>query len=133
LLLDFWNLYGDTFEIVVNGKRVVCIADGKEGRKILREGDVFHRSTRFAQASQGILEGALFTIPTGPTWYRHRKLLQPAFGPMHLEDVANVTDERVRVAIKLWSDTIAKQGPIEVDMYSNVTSLTVDVMYVALI
>jgi cytochrome P450 len=127
MLLDYYYKYGDVFELVLKGRKVFFVADAEVAKRILKDGDVFRRNKRLGEVTRGMLDGALFVIPTGPTWYRHRKLLQPAFGPSHLHDVARVTNERMDLVVDHWTRLI-QEDSIVVDLYKNISSITIDVM-----
>ena len=48
-----------------------------------------------------ILDNALFVLGTGDKWKRHRKMLQPAFGPMHLRHAAEKTVNVLKILDKV--------------------------------
>ena len=128
MLLDFSEKYGPIFQLS-NGKQTITfVSDAAEVKQILSMGDVFHRGSRFEEIANGSLHGGLFTFMTGETWYRHRKLLQPAFGPSHLHQVVLVTDEKINETIRYWEAKIAKEGYAIEDVYTEMGNITLDVM-----
>jgi cytochrome P450 len=63
-------------------------------------------------------------------WARHRKLIQPAFGPSQLRHAITVTNEIVALAIEKINERIEKENAVgTLDAPKLATSLTADIMY----
>lgn len=65
-------------------------------KQVLSNGTDFVRDQNFQNGSEGIAKYALFMLPTHTPghemlWKKHRKLLQPAFGPYHLKALVEIT------------------------------------------
>ncbi|KAJ3349594.1 hypothetical protein HDU91_006369 [Kappamyces sp. JEL0680] len=116
---DVFQKYGRVVQLNF-GTKVILVSDPVEIRKILTESDSFGRDESLNSASVGIMQGALFALPSGEVWKRHRKLLQPAFGPSHLRYTAQVALEKSNMLVQLWK---AKLGN-KVSMVTNVMEAT---------
>jgi cytochrome P450 len=65
-----------------------------------------------------------------PNWKKHRKLLQPAFGPSHLRNAAFITREIMDMVDAKWQlqFDLEQKKSITVDMHQMLTAITMDVM-----
>jgi cytochrome P450 len=66
-------------------------------------------------------------MPTGDQWKRHRKLIQPGFGPTHLAHTAEVT---VTVANRLnecLKDKVV-DGMVSIDMFKMMEAAIIDII-----
>ncbi|KAJ3292950.1 hypothetical protein HDU79_000859 [Rhizoclosmatium sp. JEL0117] len=82
----------------------------------------FRRDEFFVPKSKGLLDYALFVLPTSETWKIHRKWIQPAFGPKQLKWAAQVSQREAAA----WLNDF--QGGEEVDILNEFTCLTLDIM-----
>ncbi|KAJ3071860.1 hypothetical protein HDU99_002329, partial [Rhizoclosmatium hyalinum] len=82
----------------------------------------FRRDEFFVPKSKGLLDYALFVLPTGEIWKIHRKWIQPAFGPKQLKWAAQVSQREAAA----WLNDF--QGGEEVDILNEFTCLTLDIM-----
>jgi cytochrome P450 len=118
------------------GYNLVSVADAEAGKWILSQPhDQFKRSDFTISLARGIAKVALFILPTGETWKRHRKFMQPGFGPMHLKYAVEASNEVMDKLFGIWDEkmkdlSIVKGGKsvVEVDMYSLMTCVTTDVI-----
>ncbi|KAI8923863.1 cytochrome P450 [Entophlyctis helioformis] len=123
--------YGDLAAFSMLGEYRVVVSDPDLIKRILTTPDEFGRPAFRDVAASGVLDHALFMLPTNDQWKRHRKLLQPAFGPSHLRqtitataDVVNTVAADLRVLIK------ASTSPngITIDFHEYMAALTLDVI-----
>ncbi len=73
-------------------RKIVITSNADAAKQILTNGDYFCiRPTFLQEKFEGIAKNALFVLPSGEIWRKHRKLLQPAFGPAHLRHAFDAT------------------------------------------
>ncbi|TPX37232.1 hypothetical protein SmJEL517_g00986 [Synchytrium microbalum] len=77
----------------------------------------------------GVNVELLLHISAGPQHQRHRKLLQPAFGPSHLRAALDASYESSRKLVKIWSDKPDSERVV--DVYRAMTDLTSDIAKIA--
>ena len=73
--------YGKLVKICYLGVEEHNIFDAQEGLRVLRE---FKRPSFLYDASQGIMDFALFAMKTDQVWKTHRQAIQPSFTPSNL-------------------------------------------------
>ncbi|KAJ3316843.1 hypothetical protein HDV06_002743 [Boothiomyces sp. JEL0866] len=73
----------------------VVVADAKEAKRLFTDTETFVKGDLPRLKMAGLLDYALFVLPTGELWKKHRKLLQPAFGPTHLRNAAEASRSSV--------------------------------------
>ncbi|KAI8810557.1 hypothetical protein BJ742DRAFT_182499 [Cladochytrium replicatum] len=73
-------------------------------------------------------------MPSGDVWKAHRQWIQPGLGPSHLRHTFAVTNSVAKIlvyGIDAKLDESKENGNLLVlDMFSLLSSLTVDVLYV---
>lgn len=65
---------------------------------------------------------ALFVIPGGDVWKKHRKYLQPGFGPTHLQHTAKVAHETMLEFESLYS------GSFKMNVHEAMTNIAMDIL-----
>ena len=76
----YWTPRSDIIKVFISPftPSMYCVSDATLARNILLDGSMFVRPERPSQILKGIIDYALFILPTeGPYWKKHRKLLQP--------------------------------------------------------
>ncbi|KAI8903058.1 cytochrome P450 [Gorgonomyces haynaldii] len=91
------------------GKVIIGINDASVAKRVLSE-------------PEDLMPFALFVIPSGETWKKHRKLLQPGFGPVHLNHTVRVAVESTKPLIESM-----KQGKT-VNVYEMSNAFALDVI-----
>jgi cytochrome P450 len=104
----------------------VFLSDPLEVKRMLSSTE-FTRSDNFAKMVGDIIGPALFLLPTGDDWKRHRKLLQPGFGPTHLRHTAKVTIETIKT-LKSEFNKLLKNEENIVDFQQTMTMVTLDIL-----
>ncbi|KAI8924844.1 cytochrome P450 [Entophlyctis helioformis] len=125
-----FETYGDIYALPVTGTYSVIVSDAEAIKDILNHTDRFIRGDHAWKASMGLFDDALGLMPTGPLWHRHRKLMQPAFGPVHLRQTV---DAATKVAGKIavnWTAVMDAAGEetIVVDVYRYMGAAALDVI-----
>ncbi|KAH6602820.1 hypothetical protein BASA61_000721 [Batrachochytrium salamandrivorans] len=80
---------------------MIIISDSESVYRLFRSPTEVGRSRKLQDAAETMFENALFVIPGGDLWKRHRKLIQSAIGPAHL-----------RFAVKVSKDATASLSAI---------------------
>nr|KAJ3418623.1 hypothetical protein HK105_008087 [Polyrhizophydium stewartii] len=97
------------------------VSDAELARRILT-------SPEFVR-SDGVVKiaGTLFAL-TGETWRIHRKMLQPAFGPLHLRHAISVAKEVAKELAEAWTAMIeaSPDKEVVVDSHEYFKALTFD-------
>ena len=127
---QFWSPSAEIIKIFISPftPTIYVISDANLARKVLQDADLFSRPERPSQLLKGILDYALFILPTGPLWKKHRKLLQPGFGPAHLRHTGSVTINVMDKVNKMWMDRIDKEKKIKVNIKTILGCIAMDVI-----
>ncbi|KAI8826408.1 cytochrome P450 [Chytriomyces cf. hyalinus JEL632] len=120
--------YGQSFLLSMAGNLLVVSSDKDLIHRALTDTTNFHRNELFDMVVKGIAEFALFTLPSGEVWKRHRKYLQPAFGPVHLRHAGEATTSEMAILMDYWSSKCDVGSSTTVDIFQEFTALTLDVI-----
>ncbi|KAJ3000212.1 hypothetical protein HDV02_000125 [Globomyces sp. JEL0801] len=122
--------YGKIFRVpgIFSSRPMVVVSEAAEVKRMLTETDTFARDDMFESKVSGLLDHALFVYPTSERWKRHRKLLQPAFGPSHLKHASIVSLNAMQELNAIWDQTFMKSKTFEVDIYTIFTCITLDII-----
>ncbi|KAJ3076470.1 Thromboxane-A synthase [Podochytrium sp. JEL0797] len=121
--------HGETVLVNVVGVNLVLTHDPNLIHTALTDTAKFFRDDFFTKATVGIADNALFVMPSGDLWKRHRKYLQPAFAPPQLRYAARVSTEEINGLMDYWAAKLAGAGePLEIELYSEFTNLTLDII-----
>ncbi|KAI9348032.1 cytochrome P450 [Obelidium mucronatum] len=90
----------------------------------------FHRDDYLEKSVIGLLDNSLFVMHSGEKWKRHRKYIQPAFGPPQLRYGIQVSQRETNKLIDLWETEIgqAKEGFIVSDLFHEFSCLALDLI-----
>ncbi|KAJ3063780.1 hypothetical protein HK102_008386, partial [Quaeritorhiza haematococci] len=122
--------YGPIAQFRMVGRATVLINDATVGKRILtaKESDFF-RNDFFQKVFEGIAPSGLFVLPSGETWKRHRRLLQPAFGPAMLRTALGVTVECAERLLGVWEKLVEEyDGKTVIDLHEHFTGLSAEVI-----
>lgn len=113
------------------GADIVLISDPALARRVLRtDGGKIVKDDEFMKAMDGIAPFGLFALPDGEIWTRHRKKLQPAFGPLHLRHALEIV-RRMSSQLYEHCDKLINTGEMErkgTDFYTGFTCAVADVL-----
>ena len=119
----------ELFKIQVLGPRhSVVVCEASAAKQILLSTKDFARSGQFQFLTEGLLDHALFVLPTGDSHKRHRKLIQPGFGPVHLASAARVSVKKMQELFRVWDEKHPSQKSFESNMYKTFATVAVDVI-----
>ncbi|KAJ3103594.1 hypothetical protein HDU97_010014 [Phlyctochytrium planicorne] len=121
--------HGNIYKFTLFGLQLVIVSDAVEAKRILT-GDEFFRTTVGMQFCEGIFRYGLFFLPSGDIWKRHRKYMQPGFGPSHLRDVVSASNQCCDALFQLWKGLIrdSSSTSVESDLFHVASCLTIDVI-----
>ncbi|KAJ3408405.1 hypothetical protein HDV05_005033 [Chytridiales sp. JEL 0842] len=77
---------------------------------------------------KGIVKYALFLLPNEEIWKKHRKYIQPGFGPTHLRQVVDGSNHAVNILCSLWDTKTVDTPTLRIDLFHVATSMTLDVV-----
>ncbi|KAJ3271124.1 Thromboxane-A synthase [Terramyces sp. JEL0728] len=127
-----WMVFASQFKRIFKIERLgvtnVIITDADETKRILTDTDSFVRRSAIFAFKGLMLDHALFVFGTGDQWKRHRKLIQPAFGPTHLRHAAQTTVEIMEKLDRIWESKFVKEKSFDVDVHALMKSITLDVI-----
>ena len=108
----------------------IIISSNVEAKRILTVSD-FGRGTILQDVFTGLLKHALFLLPQGPQWKKHRKCVQPAFGPVNIRYTLDVALEIMdKVSHSLDANIAASEnGKKIVNAHALFAAIALDVMY----
>ncbi|TPX36344.1 hypothetical protein SmJEL517_g01519 [Synchytrium microbalum] len=85
------------------GPMKFLVADPKAAQQILNgSGDEFYRDGTLQKGFTGVADLPLFAIPSGDTWYRHRKILSPSFSVVHLHHAFDEAVKASQFLVNVW-------------------------------
>ncbi|KAI8912401.1 cytochrome P450, partial [Entophlyctis helioformis] len=130
LFEHYTRRYGPIYGLSFLGEHMVVVSDAAALKVLLNNTADFRRGDLFEKATIGLLDYGLFTLPSGDMWKRHRKLLQPAFGPAQLRQTVAATTSVVEAVAADFRAIMAQTGSttIEVDAFEYMTALALDVI-----
>ncbi|KAI8920458.1 cytochrome P450 [Entophlyctis helioformis] len=122
--------YGSIFAVPLAGRYFVTTSDADAIKDILNNTGSFVRGENPWKATKDFIKYSLAILPTGPTWRRHRKLMQPAFGPSHLRQTVDAATEVANKIKAEWTSVMAATGEktIVVDAYKYMGAAALDVI-----
>ncbi|KAJ3258563.1 hypothetical protein HK103_003523 [Boothiomyces macroporosus] len=125
LTIEIAEKYGPivNYDSPILGQRVL-ISKAEDAKRILTDQTNFVRGGLFEELFEGMIDHALFGYRTGHQWKRHRKLIQPAFGPSHLRHAGKMS---LQTVAKLNHILKKKEGQV-MNFITIFKSLTLDVI-----
>ncbi|KAJ3219881.1 hypothetical protein HK099_004542 [Clydaea vesicula] len=113
--------------ISMNGTKLISDPDFAKQILALRHTE-FVRDERLSALFKGICNYALFLIPSpSDQWKKHRKLLQPAFGPTHLRNSFIISLHESNELMKVWEGYTDKERS-EIELTKALNFLATDVI-----
>ncbi|KAJ3216930.1 Thromboxane-A synthase [Dinochytrium kinnereticum] len=113
---------------LLGGLNFVFTSD-PETVKRLFVSDEFLRSDFVMPLAVGMFQYGLFMMPTDDIWKKHRKFIQPGFGPSHIRRTLEVSNNVLDKLFDIWNMRLEEQGEGYVtDMFHIASSITLDVI-----
>ncbi|KAJ3314414.1 hypothetical protein HDV04_000376 [Boothiomyces sp. JEL0838] len=120
--------YGDIFWTDFIGE-IVVISDPTEVKRLLNSSTFERKNDKFtALLMEGLLDNALFALPSGDEWKKHRKLLQPGFGPTHLRHTGAISESVLLDFDSVVDSKLEKDSKTVIDFSTAFRSITLDVI-----
>ncbi|KAJ3308253.1 hypothetical protein HDV04_001510 [Boothiomyces sp. JEL0838] len=120
--------YGPVFSYVGPAGPLVVIKDPNEAKRIVTDTALFGKTDFARKRMVGLLDYALFFLPSDDLWKKHRKLLQPAFGPTHLRHAARVSQSSTLEIREKFLLELEKKKELKVDARTMFKCITLDVI-----
>ncbi|KAJ3259717.1 Cytochrome P450 4d2 [Boothiomyces macroporosus] len=120
--------YGPIFSYVGPAGRLVVVKDPNEAKRIVTDTTLFGKTDFARKRMVGLLDYALFLLPSDDLWKKHRKLLQPAFGPTHLRHAARVSQSSTLEIREKFLLELEKKKELKVDARTMFKCITLDVI-----
>ncbi|KAJ3127857.1 hypothetical protein HK098_005633 [Nowakowskiella sp. JEL0407] len=99
---DINKTYGSVARVNMAGRKFVVLSDSLAIKEMFTNMEQVDRDASLIRAFEGILDYFLATMPHDDVWKRHRKGLQPAFGPSHIKDAFKIAMETVDELADIW-------------------------------
>jgi cytochrome P450 len=131
-LSDYMNEhYGTLTRIELGaGDNHLFVSDATLAHTIFSDIKNFGKDQQAQVLSQGIVRYALFFMPTDEAWKRHRKFMQPGFGPSHLRATVDASNAVMDALCEIW-DRKHQKLELEVSVTSAKNSFNTDLFHVA--
>jgi cytochrome P450 len=127
MFCEFFEKYGDIYRLVIGNDEIIVVCDPAAIKWILTDASTFVRNDNLQKTVLDIMPNGLFALPSGDGWKRHRKLLQPAFGPSHLRFSAVCTAEICKDLVA-YLDLVAASADPVVDFHNLLSFVSMDVI-----
>ncbi|KAI9209137.1 cytochrome P450 [Polychytrium aggregatum] len=120
------QLYGKVDQGYIFGNVFVNFSDANVVRELLRqdENGAIVRGDIVQKAFRGVGNWILFLMPMDRHWKRHRKMIQPGFGPAQLRRTAVSTNEFLDTLLEHWISTDASV----VDFHTIASAVIMDIL-----
>ncbi|KAJ3313037.1 hypothetical protein HDV04_002325 [Boothiomyces sp. JEL0838] len=122
------NKYGKIFRFIGVAGESVVVTDAREAKRILTDTTEFTKMGLATFRPLQLLDYALFVLPSDDLWKRHRKLLQPAFGPTHLRHTAEVSRDTVLELEAKINSKLSIEKQVRLNMHSVLSCTTLDII-----
>ncbi|KAJ3413543.1 hypothetical protein HDV05_007844 [Chytridiales sp. JEL 0842] len=122
--------YGPFVEVGFASFPIVSVADPVEAKRVCCSED-FVRSPKLQRASKDLMQSALFMMLTNDTWRKHRKGLQPAFGPHHLRQTSDLANHFTADMSASWIRFAQKEeneAGVVLDLKEYFSAITLDII-----
>lgn len=126
---DVTRKYGPLVRVSIGTRKLVVITDAEAAKHILTTPTEFCRDNRLQSIWKGIAKYALFLIPnTESDWKKHRKCLQPSFGPLHLRKAVEITNDQTNILTNYIRQELSSNGECVLNVHEYFSGLTLDII-----
>jgi cytochrome P450 len=119
------STYGPITRLELDGQCILFLSEAKMAHQIFSDSTNFPKTDDTIKLAQGLIKYALFFMPTDDVWKRHRKFLQPGFGPSHLRETVVASNQIMDTLSEIWDK---KEGVWQTELYNVASSITIDVI-----
>ncbi|KAJ3319657.1 hypothetical protein HDV06_006150 [Boothiomyces sp. JEL0866] len=109
-------------------RSAVVVSDASEAHRIFNTDEFARNQFLLKSVVEGLFDNALFTLPTGDTWHKHRSLLQLAFGPTHLKHSAAAAELAMKDLDFVIEEKMGNGSQLTLNFSMVFKSLTLDVI-----
>ncbi|KAJ3176897.1 hypothetical protein HK101_010360 [Irineochytrium annulatum] len=130
--------YGNIYRLVMVNRIVMVVVCDAEAAKRILSSDKFARRGHAQKLVDDMFESVLFIMHTGDAWRKHRKFLQPGFGPTHLRHSLVATNKVLDGLCEIWDQHLTARAPgsgapgsgeqYVTDLFHVASSITIDVI-----
>ncbi|KAJ3126344.1 hypothetical protein HK098_007608 [Nowakowskiella sp. JEL0407] len=125
---DMHEKFGKMYTMPFGDVDAIVVEDPVLAKKVLNTPENFQRNDTLLTKAQDFMPYALFFLPDGrDIWKKHRKGLQPAFGPVHLREACTVSIEVTDHLMDIWEESMVNNTTTRNVMH-DFTMLTGDVI-----
>ncbi|KAJ3114923.1 hypothetical protein HDU96_001480 [Phlyctochytrium bullatum] len=122
---------GPIYRYILFSFEMVMVAEASEVRRVLStaEGGDFWRTDKAQALVEDLCKYALFFMPGGETWRKHRKVLSAGFAPAHLKHALEASNACCEVVFGIWRKQLAEaKAGITTDLYGLFNAMALDVL-----
>jgi cytochrome P450 len=126
----FWQEYGDLVRLpIMPGYTIYLAVQPDAIEQILARKDDRYPKPKLLLNAMKLLQGQGLFSSEGESWYRHRRLMQPAFQQSQMVNLQAKIQEQVRSLIQDWQ---LKPDSTVIDIAAEMTRLTLKIISSAL-
>ncbi len=127
---DLWREYGDLVRLsIMPGYTIYLAVHPNAVEQVLARKDDRYPKPKLLLNAMGLLQGQGLFTSEGASWYRHRRLMQPAFQQSQMVKLQTKIQEQVRSVMLEWE--LKPDGEV-IDIASEMTRLTLKIISSAL-
>ncbi|KAJ3051080.1 hypothetical protein HK097_007943 [Rhizophlyctis rosea] len=122
--------YGNIVMLKLFSRQIVITRDPDVAKRVLNPSSSDPEFTRPDNSKIFVIPYMLFALGTDDLWKRHRKFLQPAFGPSHLRFALDASNEVMDELCRIWEGQISAKpdGKLRTNARDVMTSVTMDII-----
>ena len=129
-LEKIWREYGDLVRLpIMPGLNLLFAAHPDHVEHILLTHQERYRKADFFLRPMSLVQGSGLFTSEGESWFKHRRLMQPAFQQKQLINLSEVMESCVQSLVAEW---LAKPDGFTVDIAAEMTKITLQIVSMAL-
>ncbi len=125
-----WREYGDLVRLpIMPGYTIYLAVHPNAVEQVLARKDDRYPKPKLLLNAMGLLQGQGLFTSEGESWYRHRRLMQPAFQQSQMIGLQTKIQDQVRSLVQAWE--LKPDGEV-IDIAAEMTRLTLKIISSAL-